>query len=141
MRNSLKKQERLRGTAMIRELFVQGNSFLVHPYRVSWMIAPGGGNYPARILVGVSRKNFRKASDRNYLKRLTREAYRKNKHELYQYLEKQNIGCRFSVIYVAKALTDQATADKKIIMLLQRLISELEKQLSNIKHHTTNENT
>lgn len=126
MRQTFKKEERLKSSKVIKQLFSQGNSFLVHPFKVNWIIGEEKEKYPAKILIGVSRKNFRKAVERNHLKRLLREAYRKNKNLLYHYLANRHRSCNFSVIYIGKSEEDNSVIEKKIIILLQRLISELE---------------
>ncbi len=126
MRQTFRKEERLKSSKAIKQLFSQGNSFLVHPFKVNWIIGEEKEKYPARVLIGVSRKNFRKAVERNHLKRLVREVYRKNKYLLYQYLEDRHSSCDFSVIYIGKTEEDYSVIEKKIIILLQRLISELE---------------
>ena len=113
---------------MIKMLFSHGNTFLLHPFRVNWLSSAGKGKCPARILVGVSKKNIKKASERNHLKRLCREAYRKNKYLLYDHLQVHNVNCDFSMIYIGRTNTDYATVEKKIILLLERLISELDLQ-------------
>ena len=126
MRQTFRKEERLKSSKVVKQLFSQANGFLVHPFKVNWVIGEEKEKYPAKILIGVSRKNFRKAVERNRLKRLIREAYRKNKYLLYQYLEDRHSSCNFSVIYIGKAEEDYSVIEKKIIILLQRLISELE---------------
>jgi ribonuclease P protein component len=126
MRQTFRKEERLKSSKVIKQLFSQGNSFLVHPFRVNWISGEEKKKFPARILIGVSKKNFRKAVERNRLKRVIREAYRKNKSVLYQYLEDRHSYCDFSVIYIGKTEEEYSVIEEKIIILLARLISELE---------------
>jgi ribonuclease P protein component len=126
MRQSFRKAERLKSSKVVKQLFSKANSFLVHPFKVNWIIGEEKEKYPAKILIGVSRKNFRKATERNRLKRLIREAYRKNKYLLYQHLTDRHSSCNFSVIYIGRSEEDNSVIEKKIIILLQRLISELE---------------
>ena len=129
MRQTFRKEERLKSSKMIKMLFSHGNSFLVHPYKVNWLPADKQGKAPAKILIGASQKNFRKAVERNHIKRLSREAYRKNKHLLYEYLEDRDISCYLSMIYIGKSQEEYSVIEKKIIVLLKRLISELELHL------------
>lgn len=129
MRQNFRKEERLKSSKVIKRLFSHGNSFLVHPYKVNWIKSDKHGTYPAKVLIGVSSKNFRKAVDRNHLKRQSKEAYRKNKYFLYEYLEDRGINCNFSMIYIGKKQEEYSVIDRKIITLLKRLISELELQL------------
>lgn len=126
MRQSFKKEERLKSSKVIRQLFVSGHSFIQYPFKVNWIPAETRGTFPARVLISVSKKNFRKASERNHLKRLCREAYRKEKHLLYEFLDAKKMACNFSLVYIGKSAEEYSNIHKKIFTLLERLISELE---------------
>ncbi len=135
MRHTFKKEERLKSAKVIKMLFSHGNSFLLHPFKINWKITDKKPKYPARVLVGVSKKNFKKASERNHMKRLCREAYRKNKHFLYSYLDEHSIACDFTIIYIGKVQNDYAKVEKKIIALIERLITEIDLE---IPHNISN---
>lgn len=124
MRQTFRKQERLKSSKTIKQLFSGGHSFLLYPFKVNWLPAKSGGMFPARVMISVSKKNFPKASERNHLKRLIREAYRKNKYMLYGYLGELGLYCDLSVVYIGKSKEDETTIERKIILLFQRLISE-----------------
>jgi len=128
MRQTFRKEERLKSSKAIKLLFSRGNSFLIHPFKVNWVPESQEQKFPARVLIGVSRKNFRKAVERNQVKRVIREAYRKNKYILYDYLEEREISCNFSIIFIGRSKPDHSVAEKKIIDIIKRLISELEYQ-------------
>ncbi|MEN8225480.1 MAG: ribonuclease P protein component [Bacteroidota bacterium] len=132
MKQSFRKDERLKSDKVIEMLFSRGNTFLVHPFRVNWLTENKTGDIPAKVLIGVSRKNLRKAVQRNQMKRLCREAYRKNKHILYDHLEDRNLRCDFSIIFIGKERAEYSVIEQKIITILKRLISELE------QHSNTN---
>lgn len=126
IRQTFRKSERLKSRKIIKALFSRGKSFLVHPFKVNWLIADESNREPARVMISISRRNFRNASDRNHLKRLCREAYRKNKSLLNSFLQENDLNCDFAIIYVGKSKAEYSVVEKKIIMLLNRLISELE---------------
>ena len=90
MANTFKKAERLGSKALIEKLFKSGRSFTTHPYRVTWLEHALNTAYPAQIAFAVPKKTFKRAVDRNKLKRRGREAYRKNKAILYDGLKEQN---------------------------------------------------
>lgn len=125
-KQTFKKEERLKSSKVIRQLFSAGDSFLVHPVKVNWLLRAEEGRVPARVLISISRKNFRKASDRNHLKRLTREAYRKNKHILYEFLQENSLQCDLSLIFIGKEAMTYSQLEEKIIRLLQRLTKEID---------------
>ena len=78
---TLGKNERLKSRKLIEQLFKKGISFSIFPLRVVYLQT--GYNADA-IKVGftVSTKYFKKAVDRNRIKRQMKEAYRLQKKEL-----------------------------------------------------------
>ncbi|MFO7257714.1 MAG: ribonuclease P protein component [Bacteroidota bacterium] len=78
---SFRKSERLYKRKEIQELFEKGSSFHLYPFRVVVLRQePPGRNH--KVLISVPNRVFRKAVDRNLLKRRIREAYRLQKHKL-----------------------------------------------------------
>jgi ribonuclease P protein component len=81
MKNSFKKAERLNSKKLIKELFNRGSSFYLYPFKVNFLSDPSE-TPNSQILISVSKRNFKKAVDRNKIKRRIREAYRLNKGQL-----------------------------------------------------------
>lgn len=126
LKQTFRKQERLKSSKLIKLLFTSGKGFLVHPFKVNWQTRQAEGRYPAKVLISASKKHFRKAVERNHVKRLCKEAYRKNKQVLYDYLVEKNIGCDFSLVYIGREADPYTEIEEKIIAVLHRLISEIE---------------
>lgn len=79
---TFRKEERLTKEKSIQELFEKGSSFYLFPFKVFFLVNPDQ-EYPThQLLVSVSKKNFRRAVDRNLIKRRIREAYRLQKEGL-----------------------------------------------------------
>lgn len=85
---TFQRGERLKSRKTIEQLFKGGQSFAQYPLRIVWteMNEPNG-EFPAQFALSVSKKKFKRAVDRNRIRRLVREAYRLNKHILYEKLE------------------------------------------------------
>src|SRR5690606_35213930 len=86
-----KKEERLSSRKVIDLVYSEkSTSIFIHPLRFSWVQTALDTPFPAQVLIGVSRKKFRKAGQRNRIKRQLREVYRKNKHSIYALLTSEN---------------------------------------------------
>src|ERR1700761_4478123 len=119
---TFKKEERLCNKKLIDGLFHSGSSFLCYPFKVSWLVVEQPGTYPAQIVFSVSKKRFKRAVDRNLIKRRMREAYRLNKQEhLYNALLSKEKNIVLSLGYVAKDIVDFDLANKKMLKLLIQL--------------------
>jgi len=80
---------------------------------------------PLQAGFGVSSRYFKKAVDRNRIKRLSREAYRLQKQPLFQRLEEKGLCLAVFFIYTGKDLPDHATVTHKIGVALEKLIKEI----------------
>ena len=81
-----------------------------------------------QIGVSVSKRNFKKATDRNRIKRLLREAYRLNKHDLGRALQVQTHDLQVFFIYTHKTLPDFKTIEATVKACLMRLQKTVEEQ-------------
>lgn len=83
MKQTFKKSERLCSKKTIGELFQKGSAttrtFYLFPFRLLYRNDPERTDSLPAILISVSSRNFKKAVDRNLIRRRVREAYRKNK--------------------------------------------------------------
>ena len=124
---TFKKEERLYRKKIIKKLFEEGKKFHVYPFKIIWLDIESDSKFPAQILISVSKRNFKKAVDRNKIKRQIREVYRINKSLFYEFMDKNKKHCVFAIIYSAEDFTPFKELEQKIIIILQRLILEHEK--------------
>lgn len=75
------KTDKLKSRKAITQLFSEGQTVTKYPLRLVFITNPE--EEPVfKIGVSVSKRYFKKAVDRNYIKRCMREAYRLNQHLL-----------------------------------------------------------
>lgn len=74
-----------------------------------------------QFAVGVGTRYFKHAVDRNRIKRLIREAYRLQKQELQQMMERKELQLTMFFIYTGKAVTDFETTKEKMKVALDKL--------------------
>ncbi len=125
--NRLEKKERLTSRREIDQLFHDGHSFYEGQFKVYWATADIDQPTSIQLLISIPRKNLQRAVDRNRMKRLVREAYRKNKHGLQGFLEQANKKLKIALVFLGKRTLKHAIAEPIIILILQRLIRENEK--------------
>jgi ribonuclease P protein component len=114
---SYNKNEKLKSRKMLNELFTKGKSFSVFPLKVFYMAMQETVNEPVKAGVGVSTRNFKKAVDRNRIKRLLRECYRLNKLSLHS--SQKRVAVFF--LYTGKEMPDYAMLNAKMQTVLTRL--------------------
>jgi ribonuclease P protein component len=127
LKQTFSKEERLCSRRLIGLLFSKGHTFHLKPFRITWMRQSPGGSSPVQVLMSVPKYNFRKAVDRNLIRRRMREAYRLNKHVLYSVFPGTAYQIVFCITCTAKEIVAYDLIEAKIILLLQRLIEENEK--------------
>lgn len=86
-RNTYPKKEKLKSQKLLSSLFSEGNSIGKYPVKLIYLPATLPNAVQVQAGVAVSRKNFKKAVDRNRVKRLLREAYRNNKELIFNNIE------------------------------------------------------
>ena len=122
---TFEKSERLCSTKIISGLFENGNIFYTSLFKVVWIISPVIIPYPAQIAFSVSKRGFRLAVTRNLIRRRMREAYRKNKYFLYEYLASENKQVVFTAIVRGNKVPDFQTIERSTIEMLNRLIDRI----------------
>ena len=119
---TLSKEERLSWKRYIDLLFEKGQSFIAFPLRVVYLpieeeIMPT----KASILISVSKKRFKHAVKRNFIKQQVREAYRVRKYDLIDPLTEKGKQMLVAFIYLDKEIHPAATIDKAMAKAIRLL--------------------
>jgi ribonuclease P protein component len=124
---TLSGNERLKSRKQIDKLFNTGNFFNLPPLRISYSIESVGENDELQMGIGVSGKHFKRAVDRNRVKRLLREAWRLQKLELAAMAKEKGRSLKVFIIYTGRELPEYKLIYEKtgsVIVRLSSLINE-----------------
>ena len=119
--HTLGKTERLKSRKRIDQLFAEGKSFLIAPLRVYYNFSSLSGS-PLQAGFSASSRTFKKAVDRNRIKRVMREAYRLQKMPLSAAIENKNQSLAVFFIYTARDLPVSTLVHEKMALALQKMI-------------------
>jgi len=126
---TLGKNERLKSRKQIEQLFSEGKKFSVTPFRIFYLLdsllTTHNSQFAIQFGVAVSTKNFKRAVDRNRVKRLTREAWRLQKNELAEELKKVGKQLNVFFVYNHKELPDFNTVKEKVAVALKKLSQKI----------------
>ena len=121
----LPKYERICKENDIDLLFKEGAGVSVYPYRVIYLFRRDESRpVTVRVLVSVSKKRFHHAFKRNRVKRLMREAWRKNKSPLYEICERDNISLDVALVYTATVIHSY----KEMLDKTEKAVKEIAKR-------------
>jgi ribonuclease P protein component len=121
MKTTFHKEERLKSNKLIEALVKEGNTVNAMPLKLVWMEVEKSGRFPARATVAVSKRNFKRAVDRNKLKRRMREAYRLNKQPLYEQLLEKNKKISLMFFHVSKEISAYELIAESMIKAMEKL--------------------
>jgi ribonuclease P protein component len=121
---SFGKNERLCSKKVIDKLFAEGKPVFVFPLKMVYLETGLRTKTPAQAGFAVSKKNFKRAVQRNLIKRRMREAYRLNKQPFYIDLNEKQVAIFF--VFTGKEITDYTVIESAIKKGLRKIIREIQ---------------
>lgn len=118
LKYSFNKTEKLKSKTLIDTLFKEGKSVSAFPLRLVYMPSGQSDSILSKAGVSVSKRSFKRAVDRNRIKRLIREAYRLHKPE---YLSNILTPHAFMILYIGKEMPTLQELEKKMLVLFNKI--------------------
>ena len=119
------KNEKLKSKITIGLLFTEGKSVSKYPLRLVYKASSLNEGEKIKMGVSVSKKNFKRAVDRNYFKRVLRETYRLNKHLLIDNLDQPY---SFMFFYQTKDRLSYEEINTKTVQLFEKFLLQIKKE-------------
>ncbi len=123
----LMKEERLCSKKLIQELFEKGTVVYAHPLKIYYIANECSFN---RILITVPKRNYKKAVDRNLLKRRIREAFRLSKPQVPETALHDVTYADIAVVYISNEILDFQQIRNKINNALAKIRKNLAERSS-----------
>lgn len=118
----LMKEERLCSKKLIQEIFEKGTVVYAHPLKVFYIANECSFN---RILITVPKRNYKKAVDRNLLKRRIREAFRLSKPLVPATVPVDSPFADIAVVYISNEILEFHQIRNKINNVLAKIRKSL----------------
>jgi len=122
---TLGKEERLKSRKKIEQLFVQGKKLRKFPISTVYITERLEGKFSTQFTVSVPHRNFKRAVDRNLLKRRMREAFRKNNLNLKKHCLEKNVLLSLMVIYQDTSIQNYQAIESSMIHIIDELVSKI----------------
>jgi len=119
----------LKSEKAINQLFETGSSLSVNPIRLIYQLTSAAELQPVKVGFVVPKKKFKRAVDRNLLKRRMREAYRLNKRELTGDTSENIPGVNIMFVYQGQQIEEYIKISDCVRDLLRRLSKKIYKKV------------
>ena len=110
---------------MIEDLFKTGKTIKSYPLIAIYNVVEFTDSTPFKIVFSAPKRTFRKAFQRNRIKRICKEAVRLNKSIIETYLTENNKQLALFLVYSSEDELNHVQLEKKVVKLFNELIKSL----------------
>jgi ribonuclease P protein component len=119
------KKQKLCNETAIKEMFSNGNSFVIHTIRLVWKEQVNSDDVVIKSIIVVPKKQLKLAADRNIVRRRMKEAYRLNKSTIENSLKNKGKQLNIAIVYQNDKRLSYKVIEEKIKLILGRLREEI----------------
>lgn len=119
------KPYKLCSRKMIDRLFKEGKQLRAFPLTVYYLENELTEKVPFQVVLSAPKRQFKRAHDRNYVKRLMKEVLRREKQPLEDILSEQEKQLALFIVYGNKEVLSYPELEKSVRKLIGKLIGEL----------------
>ncbi|MBT8269819.1 MAG: ribonuclease P protein component [Bacteroidia bacterium] len=123
MKYRLRRRDKLKSRKLAEQVFNEGKAINSFPLKLIYLVKEPENDSNLKMGCSVSKRLFKKAVNRNKIKRLIRESYRSNKPLIFNNITTQ---CAFMILYIGKSMPSYYEIHKSMTPLLKKLKQEIE---------------
>ena len=122
-KNYFRKQDKLKSSIEIDTLYRENKFVVSFPLKCYYSFSEVDAEKNSLcVAFAVPKKTFKKAVDRNTLKRRMREAYRLNYRKIFEeFISQKEKQLKLFILYIGKEIVDFACIEKKLQEVLGRI--------------------
>ncbi len=125
MKNTFHKNERLCSKKQMEWLFEKGSSKTNYPLKLIFVKNEQRSESPVKAMFVVPKRKFKKAHDRNKLKRRIKEAYRLSKSDFYNTIRSYEFDLDLAFLYIGNKEEPYSNIYPALTKLLDFLTQEM----------------
>lgn len=125
MNVELGKKYKLCSHSIIKAVFEEGKTIKQYPLRsITLVLEPDTSKAAFQLVISVPKRNFKKAHDRNRIRRQLKEAFRLNKGTLEEKLIEQKQQIALFIVYTERTALEYKVLESKMKKLIQQISIE-----------------